>query len=509
MAANLWLEAESGAEYSPIVVKAAPDASQAIHLGSWKWADYSYRNNAAGKISFEVYVSEAGTYRLWGRARLPDGSRPFDISFGNGDVYDDSQWTRWQSAVGSDYWRWSNSGYSTYLSAGSHTLHLIQRDGGPYVHLDKILLTSDSAYSPSDLGGAEAVLNIENPYRASAVGKYGQLRLVGTQLSDKNNQPVQLKGISLHGLQWFPVADDLTVPTAAEFFGADTVRLAMYVEAYAPTDPADYWGGFMADKAAMYQRVDMAIADAVNAGVYVLVDWHIHNVPDHFTSDAVEFFNYISSKYGHLPNIIYEICNEPTAVTWSGGIKPYATTVINAIRQHDPDNIIIVGTPNWSQDVDAAAQDPLNFSNIMYAFHFYAATHDINVMKGKVETALNAGLPIFVSEWGSSDVGTSRINLDVAKQWVDFMNMKKLSWINWSLGNKDETSSILKPAAPLFGPWNDTDLTQAGAWVKSYFNAPEAEAEAEAATLSTLESGARYRLIPLKWKSVGNIRTQS
>lgn len=139
----------------------------------------------------------------------------------------------------------------------------------------------------------------------------------------------------------------------------------------------------MADKAGMIARTEKAIQDAVDAGVYVLVDWHIHNTPSNYTSEAVEFFTHIAKKYGHLPNIIYEICNEPVAVSWSGGIKPYANTVISAIRQNDPDNIIIVGTPTWSQDVDAAAKDPLTQSNIMYAFHFYAATHDFNTMKTK------------------------------------------------------------------------------------------------------------------------------
>src|SRR5690606_13384768 len=184
----------------------------------------------------------------------------------------------------------------------------------------------------------------------------------------------------------------------------------------------------------------------------------IHNTPSNYTNEAVEFFTYIAKKYGHLPNIIYEICNEPVAVSWAGGIKPYANTVIAAIRQHDPDNIVIVGTPTWSQDVEIAAQDPLSHSNIMYAFHFYAGTHDLNTMKNKVYAALNAGAAVFVSDLGSSEVGTSYSNFEVARQWMDYMNQRKLSWVYWSLGNKDESSSILKPRAPMSAPWLDSDL---------------------------------------------------
>ncbi len=481
----LWLEAESGAEFNPIVVKSDPAASQAIYLGSWKWADYSSRRDDSGKIAFEVYIPEAGDYKLWARGRMPGNMRPFDISKDNGNVYDNSTWVQWRTTPALTNWGWTDSGFTASFTAGKHTLYLVQREGGPQVHLDKILLTNNPAYVPSGNGGAELAANIANPFKANTVEKYGQLRVSGTQLRDKNNLPVQLQGISFHGLQWFPLVDNQTIPYSSEFFGAEAVRLAMYIEDYAPTDPSDYWGGYVADKTSMYQRVDAAIADAVAAGVYVLVDWHIHNIPGKYTPEAVSFFTYISQKYGHLPNIIYEICNEPVGVTWSGGIKPYANSVISAIRQNDPDNVIIVGTPNWSQDVDAAAQDPLSFSNIMYAFHFYAATHDINQMKSKVQTALNAGLAVFVSEWGSSDVGTSRSNYDVAKQWMDFMNQKGLSWINWSLGNKDEASSILKATAPLYGPWDENDLTEAGRWIKPYFDASSAVTTAPPAPTTT------------------------
>src|SRR5690606_25987100 len=109
---------------------------------------------------------------------------------------------------------------------------------------------------------------------------------------------------------------------------------------------------------------------------------------------------------------------------------------------------------------------------IMYAFHYYAGTHDFNTMKNKVDSALNAGIAVFVSEWGSSDVGTSSSNYSVAKQWMDYMNQRKLSWINWSLGNKDENSSILNPRAPMNGPWVEGVLTQAGKSLQPYFNSP-------------------------------------
>src|SRR5688572_6922219 len=240
----LWVEAETGAELNPIVVKSDLAASQAIYLGSWKWADYGTRSVSSGMISFDVYIPEAGDYKLWARMRLPwSGATPYDISTGSGDTADASQWKLWTKDDNtSKDWVWSDSGLTQYFNKGMNKVHLVQREGGPSVHLDKILLTNAASYVPTGAGAKEPTLDIESPYRSAAVGKYGQLRLVGNQLSDKNGQAVQLQGISAHGLQWFPLVDNQTIPHMAEFFGAEAVRLAMYIEDYAPTDPSDFWG---------------------------------------------------------------------------------------------------------------------------------------------------------------------------------------------------------------------------------------------------------------------------
>src|SRR5690606_35690273 len=246
----IWMEAESGGELNPIVVKSDLAASQAIYLAPWKWPDYSRRSADNGVITFDVYIPEAGDYLLWARVRLPNAAaKPFDVSIGSGDPSHASQWQSWAPDNRSDVksWGWSNSGVKQYFTKGMHTLHLLQREGGPGVHLDKILLTNSTSYVPTGKGSSEPNIDISNPYRSNAVGKYGQLKLVGSQLSDKNGQAVQLRGISTHGLQWFPLVDNQTIPHMAEFFGADVVRLAMYIEDFAPTDPSDFWGGYMAD----------------------------------------------------------------------------------------------------------------------------------------------------------------------------------------------------------------------------------------------------------------------
>ncbi len=462
---NIWLEAETGAEYDPIIVKSDSSASQEIFLASKDWSH-------TGRIDFNVTIETAGVYHLWARLKMPwEGMIPYRISVDGGTQVEWAADTRPLTQL--QQWNWANSFFTVSLMPGDHVISLYNNQGGPNLHIDKILITDDSNFTPTGAGGAEEVSGTANTFRSTVVDDYGQLSVQGSQLVDKNGQPVQLQGVSTHGLQWFPLVEGQTVPNVAEFFGAEVIRLAMYVEATAPNNSNDFWNGYMADPVGMKARTKQAIDEAIAAGIYVIVDWHIHNIPGDFVTEATDFFKEIALEYGSYPNIIYEIANEPLSAAPWPHIKTYAETVIPEIRAYDPDNVIIVGTSTWSQDIHQAAADPLSFTNIMYAFHYYAGTHNFTDMSNRVTAALNSGIAIFVSEWGTSNVTTNGSNFPVAKQWLDFMNAKKLSWANWSLGDKDETSSLLKPDAGMSGPWTDADLTESGIELKPYFDAPK------------------------------------
>ena len=112
----------------------------------------------------------------------------------------------------------------------------------------------------------------------------------------------------------------------------------------------------------------------------------------------------MATEFKNNDNVLYEICNEPNGnVKWDKDIKPYAEEVITKIRAIDPDSVIIVGTPTWSQDVDIVANNPItDYENIMYTLHFYAATHKED-LRNKLKNAHETGLPIFVTEFGISD----------------------------------------------------------------------------------------------------------
>ena len=206
---------------------------------------------------------------------------------------------------------------------------------------------------------------------------------------------------------------------------------------------------------------------AIKLDMYVIIDWHIlsDNNPQTYKEEAKDFFKRMSEKYKDYPNVIYEICNEPNGnVTWNEDIKPYAEEVINIIRENSKDSIIIVGTPTWSQDVDKAKENPINDKKVMYALHFYAGTHT-EYLREKAKSVLTS-IPIFVSEWGVSDAsGNGGVYLEEAQKWIDFMKENNISWANWSLSDKNESSALLKSGSPN-NSLDDNCLSESGKFIK-------------------------------------------
>ena len=232
------------------------------------------------------------------------------------------------------------------------------------------------------------------------------------------------------------------------------VRAAMGVE-----DP----GGYLENKIENKNRVKTIVTSAIDLGIYVIIDWHSHNAED-YIDEAIIFFEEMATLYGNHDNIIYEIYNEPLNISWSNEIKPYALSVIEAIRRIDPDNLIIVGTPEWSQRVDLAAADPITqYSNIAYTLHFYTVYHQ-QWLRDRAQDALDSGIALFVTEWGS--IGYSIIDSE-ANEWMEWCFSNKISHCNWAVNDKEEEWSILVPNASTLGGWEPEDLTDAGKLAKN------------------------------------------
>lgn len=293
----------------------------------------------------------------------------------------------------------------------------------------------------------------------SPVERHGQLRVEGTQLVDSKGAPVQLRGVSMgwHNM-WPRFYNQGTVDRLTGDWGADLVRCSVGV--------AHLDSGFDCDSVAAYAVVDSIVQGAVRNGAYVLVDFHSH--PNKL-ADAKRFFTHVAGKYGHLPNIMYEIWNEPTEVPWSE-CKAYAEALIPVIRALDPDGIVVVPTPRWDQEVDKAADDPISGTgNLLYSLHYYAATHT-GWLRDKAQYALDKGLPLIMSECASMlHTGDGVIDTKEWDEWMRFADEKGISWAAWSISDKDETCSMLRPSAASDGrEWRDADLKPWAVLVKHY-----------------------------------------
>ena len=293
------------------------------------------------------------------------------------------------------------------------------------------------------------------------VSAHGWLQVKGTQLCDENGKAVELHGMSSHGIQWFPqYANRQSIANTAAY-GANLFRVAMYTGE----------GGYLSNpslKQTAFAAMDAAIAN----DMYVIIDWHIlsDGNPKNHLSEAQAFFREVSAKYGSNPAVLYEICNEPNgSVSWQNDIKPYAEAVVKTIRANAPKSIILIGSGTWSQDLLDPANDPVKGTNLMYTCHFYAGTHG-QWLRDRISTAMSKGLPVFVTEWGTSRAdGSGGVFTTESEQWLTFLHQKGISWANWSLCDKSETSAALKPGTPTNRKWTDSDLSESGKFVFQHF----------------------------------------
>ena len=289
----------------------------------------------------------------------------------------------------------------------------------------------------------------------------GKLHVEGSKLCDEKGNEVQLRGVSTHGLAWFPQYVNNECFATLKSWGANVIRLAMYTYEN---------GGYCTDgdQEQLKSLIENGVKYATDNDMYVIIDWHVLNEgnPNRYSDRAKAFFSEMAQKYAANNNVIYEICNEPcNGATWDD-VKFYAGEVIPSIRSYDKDAVILIGTPNWSQDVDCAVNDPvMGFDNIMYSLHFYAATHKED-LQNKLKAAADAGLPIFVSEYGICDAsGNGQIDVDSANNWISILDSYGISYVCWNLSNKAETSAILSSSCDKTSGFTYDDLSDEGKWL--------------------------------------------
>ncbi|GIJ79159.1 endoglucanase [Micromonospora phaseoli] len=310
------------------------------------------------------------------------------------------------------------------------------------------------------------------PGTQTPVGINGQLRVCGVNLCNQYGRPIQLRGMSSHGIQWFGNCyNPASLDALATDWRSDLFRIAMYVQEQ----------GYETDPAGFTNRVNNLVDEATRRGMYAMIDFHTLTPGDPMFNleRAKTFFAAVSARHASKNNVIYEITNEPNGVSWST-IKNYAEQVIPVIRANDPDAVIIVGTRAWSSlgvsegsNHSEIANNPVNASNIMYAFHFYAASHKDNY-RAEVERAA-ARLPLFVTEFGTVDyTGDGAADLASSTQWLDLLDRLKIGYANWTFSDKAEGSAALRPGTCNGSNYTGTSvLTASGTFMRERIRTPD------------------------------------
>jgi endoglucanase len=295
----------------------------------------------------------------------------------------------------------------------------------------------------------------------------GQLKVCGTKLCNKNGVPFQLKGLSTHGLQWYGWNKCITpssLDALAKDFKANVIRVSLYVQE----------GGYETNPTGFTQQMNQIITEASARGMYVIVDWHMLNPgdPNYSLELAKTFFTSITNSHKNRENILYEIANEPSGVSWSA-IKSYAEKIIPIIREIDANAPILVGTRAWSSlgvseggNSSEMISNPVNASNIMYTFHFYAASHK-DAYLNELDKA-SSSLPIFVTEFGTqTHTGDGGDDFIMSEKYLKLMADKKMGWTSWNYSDDARSGAVWKAGTCSKGAWVDGSLKPAGVWIKN------------------------------------------
>jgi endoglucanase len=380
-------------------------------------------------------------------------------------------WNATQAVSGSTY-TFTPAGWNATVAAGASTSFgfIVSGAGRPTSCLvNGQSCTGTTPPSPSPSISVSPSTSVP-PTTGTPVQVNGQLRVCGTKLCNESGQTVQLKGMSTHGIQWFPNCyTDASLDVLAKEWNSDLFRISMYVQEQ----------GYETDPAGFTTRVNNLVEEATERGMYALIDFHILTPgdPAFNLERAKTFFAQVSARHANKKNVIYEIANEPNGVSWAQ-IKNYADQVIPVIRANDPDGVVIVGTRGWSSlgvsegsNSSEIVNNPVSASNVMYAFHYYAASHKDNY-RAEVERAA-ASLPLFVTEFGTvTYTGDGAVDVASSNAWFDLLDRLKIGYANWTYSDASEGSAAFKPGTCNAGSFAGTgSLTESGALLRNRIRA--------------------------------------
>ncbi|NRQ40266.1 cellulase family glycosylhydrolase [Nonomuraea sp. NN258] len=418
------------------------------HAGYSGTGFVNYDNVTGSYVEFTVDAATAGNATLIFRyANGTTANRPMAIKVNSTTTSTDfpgtGAWTTWRDASA-----------AVTLNAGTNVVRATATtsNGGP--NLDRLIVSTQTGPA------------------ATPVAANGQLRVCGVRLCNQNGKQIQLRGMSSHGLQWYhQCLNTASLDALAGDWKADVLRISMYIQE----------DGYETNPRLFTDRVHNLIEQATARGMYAIVDWHMLTPgdPNYNLSRAKTFFTEIAQRHNGKNNLLYEIANEPNGVSWSS-IRNYAHQLIPVIRQHDPDTPILIGTRAWSSlgVSDGATEtevvnNPVNAANIMYTFHFYAASHGSDYLNALSRAADR--IPMFVTEFGTQNsAGEGGNNFTRSQQYLDLMAQKKISWVNWNFSDDHRSGAVFTTGTCPGGPYaGTTRLKEAGVWIRDRIRTPD------------------------------------
>ncbi|GLF93165.1 cellulase family glycosylhydrolase [Streptomyces yaizuensis] len=433
----------------------ARGAVESNHRGYTGRGFVNYDNVTGSSVEWTVEAGAAGSVPL--TLRFANGTttdRPMTLTVNGTPV------ATGRSFPGTGAWtRWQTTTLDVNLQEGTNTVRATATtaNGGPNVDS---LTVGDSGGPGPGPGGTPVAAN-------------GQLRVCGTKLCNQNGKAVQLRGMSTHGLQWYSqCATAASLDALAQDWKGDVLRISLYIQE----------GGYETDPRGFTDRVHNLIEQASARGMYALVDWHMLTPGDPHANlaRAKTFFTEIAQRHNDKKNLLFEIANEPSGVSWAR-IKSYAEQLIPVIRRYDPETPVLVGTRAWSSlGVSEGATEaeivnsPVNATNIMYTFHFYAASHRDEYLNALSRAADR--LPMFVTEFGTQTyTGDGGNDFAYAQRYLDLMASKKISWTSWNYSDDHRSGAVFKEGTcNAGGPYAGTSsLKPAGVWIRDRMRTPD------------------------------------
>jgi len=440
----------SAAQYSP--------GSRCINTSAPFEVSVAFPTNAQGALeSMQVTLSQQGhscpvSVTLGSYSGMGELSKALALGMTPVLSYWKSDDMRWMDGAGGDGQGPCRADTPCVDSAKMHSFAIRDLKSQGQAQPDTVI--TDAGDDGQDEAPVEVVPS------GSVVAEHGRLRVQGNQIVGKTGSPVRLRGMSLFWSQWKSQYWNRDIVDWLKFdFHATLVRAPMGVE----------MGGYLENPATERKHIETVVRACIRAGIYVIVDWHDHHASSH-VEQSKSFFKYMSRKYGHYENVMFEIWNEPLQVDWATEIKVYHDAIVPVIREHS-ENLVICGTRDWSQGVDEAAMNRVVGENVAYTIHFYAASHG-QLLRDRVSAALNRGVAVFATEWGTCEAsGDGALNLGEAEAWLDFLRQNHISDANWAVSDKDEACSALESGASGSGGWEPAHLSKSGIFVRTSLRA--------------------------------------